>query len=94
MALKSVEFAVYGGVQGVGFRYFVKGIARAEGLVGWVKNDPAGHVVGIAQGDDTALEKLKKELSVGPRHAKVTNVEFKSETAIDRVQFPSFDIVH
>lgn len=42
MALKSVNFVVSGTVQGVGFRYFVKGVAKAEGLVGWVKNETVG----------------------------------------------------
>jgi acylphosphatase len=40
MALKSLEFVVKGTVHGVGFRQFVRDIARADGLVGWVKNDP------------------------------------------------------
>ena len=40
MALKSFEFVVSGSVQGVGFRYFVRGAARADGIVGWVKNHP------------------------------------------------------
>lgn len=47
MTIVSVEFIVKGTVQGVGFRYFVKGVARAEGLVGWVKND----MVSSAYGD-------------------------------------------
>ncbi|EKM53629.1 uncharacterized protein PHACADRAFT_260087 [Phanerochaete carnosa HHB-10118-sp] len=94
MALKSIEFSVSGLVQGVGYRYFVKGVARAEGLVGWVKNDPAGHVIGMAQGDGTAVETLKRELSIGPQHAKVTKVEVKSETSIDRLQFSSFNITY
>ena len=40
MPFKHIEFIVKGTVHGVGFRYFVKEIARADGLVGWVKNDP------------------------------------------------------
>ncbi|GJE94672.1 acylphosphatase [Phanerochaete sordida] len=94
MALKSIEFSVHGVVQGVGFRYFVKGIARSEGLVGWVKNSPDGHVEGMAQGDAAAIEKMKKELALGPPHARVSKFKIKSETTVERAQFSSFDIVH
>lgn len=38
MALKTFEFVVHGRVQGVGFRHFVATTARADGIVGWVKN--------------------------------------------------------
>lgn len=94
MPLKSIHFSVHGVVQGVGFRYFVKGVARAEGLVGWVKNDPAGHVIGVAQGEEAAIEKLKKQLAAGPLHAIVTKVEITGEETIGRLQFSSFDIAH
>lgn len=74
MAFESFEFVVKGTVHGVGFRYYVRELARAEGIVGWVKNDPVcglfscasapphllqqGDVIGMAQGDDAALDKL------------------------------------
>lgn len=38
MALKTFDFVVHGRVQGVGFRHFVATTARADGIVGWVKN--------------------------------------------------------
>ena len=40
MTLYSLEYLVRGRVHGVGFRYFLRETARAEGIVGWVKNDP------------------------------------------------------
>ena len=39
MTLKTMQFTVSGTVQGVGFRQYVKGVARADGIVGWVKNE-------------------------------------------------------
>ena len=36
----------------------------------------------------------KKHLSIGPKYAKVTKVEIKSESTLDRLQFSTFDIVH
>jgi acylphosphatase len=34
-------------------------------------------VEGEAQGEDSALEKLKKDLNNGPKHAKVVKLETK-----------------
>ncbi|KIP03232.1 hypothetical protein PHLGIDRAFT_20289 [Phlebiopsis gigantea 11061_1 CR5-6] len=94
MPFNSIEFVVKGTVQGVGFRYFVRSMARSEGVVGWVKNDPEGDVVGMVQGEVGAVEKMKKHLAIGPLHADVTSMEVKSETSVDRLQFRSFDIAH
>jgi acylphosphatase len=40
-----------GEVQGVGYRYFVTGCARAAGVTGYVRNQPDGSVVMVAEGD-------------------------------------------
>jgi hypothetical protein len=58
MALKSLEFVVKGTVHGVGFRQFVRDIARADGLVGWVKNDPVCFVLLLSQ--DMTLSYIRR----------------------------------
>ncbi len=45
-----------GEVQGVGYRYFVTGCARAAGVAGYVKNLPDGSVLMIAEGERAALD--------------------------------------
>ena len=45
-----------GEVQGVGYRYFVTGCARAAGVIGFVKNLPDGSVQMVAEGERTALD--------------------------------------
>ena len=45
-----------GEVQGVGYRYFVTGCARAAGVRGYVKNQPDGSVLMIAEGERAALD--------------------------------------
>jgi acylphosphatase len=45
-----------GEVQGVGYRYFVTGCARATGMTGYVKNQPDGSVLVVAEGEQTALD--------------------------------------
>ena len=44
MTYISFEYLVRGRVHGVGFRYYMREVAKAEGIVGWVKNDPVRSV--------------------------------------------------
>ncbi|OBZ69573.1 Acylphosphatase [Grifola frondosa] len=60
MANQTFHFLVSGKVQGVGFRAFTRRIAREEGVVGWVRNDSRGNVVGVAQGSEHALSNLTR----------------------------------
>jgi acylphosphatase len=67
---------VYGRVQGVFFRYFVKNIAKSLGLTGYVRNLPSGDAVEVqAEGAKQQLEKLVEQLKIGPRGAWVKRVE-------------------
>ncbi len=66
---------VAGRVQGVGFRYFVLRRAQELGLTGWTRNLECGDVEVRAWGKTDALAKLGEFLAVGPRSARVTNVE-------------------
>ncbi len=70
-----VRAFVGGRVQGVAFRQSTRRRARALGLVGWVRNLPDGRVEVIAQGVDTAVDRLLDWLWIGPPHATVTEVE-------------------
>ena len=67
---------VYGRVQGVFFRYFVKNVAKNLGLKGYVRNLPRGDAVEVqAEGDKQQLEKLIEQLKIGPPGAWVNRVE-------------------
>jgi len=67
---------VYGRVQGVFFRYFVRDIAKNLGLKGYVRNLPSGDAVEVqAEGDKQQLEKLIEQLKIGPQGAWVKRVE-------------------
>ncbi|KAI0785819.1 acylphosphatase isozyme Ch1 [Abortiporus biennis] len=94
MAYRSFQYVVSGSVQGVGFRHFTKRMADREGIVGWVKNDSSGEVVGIAQGPEHALQRFKQEIENGPRHASVSGVRLTSEEPIDSLQYWTFEIRH
>lgn len=67
---------VYGRVQGVNFRYFVRNIARKLGLKGYVRNLSRGDAVEVqAEGDKKQLDELLERLKVGPPGAWVEKVQ-------------------
>ncbi len=67
---------VYGRVQGVFFRYFVRNEARGLGLKGYVRNLASGDVVEVqAEGEKPQLDRLLEQLKVGPPGAWVKRVE-------------------
>ena len=69
---------IYGRVQGVFFRYFVQNMANNWGLNGYVRNLPSGDAVEVeAEGDREKLDRLLKELKLGPPGARVKEVEIK-----------------
>ncbi|HKP29234.1 MAG TPA: acylphosphatase [Gemmatimonadales bacterium] len=69
------RFLVTGRVQGVGFRYFVLRRAQELELTGWTRNLENGDVEVRAWGEEPQLSRLAEKLAVGPRSARVTNVE-------------------
>jgi acylphosphatase len=67
---------VYGRVQGVYFRYFVRNVARTLRLKGYACNLSSGDVVEVhAEGDKQQLGKLVEQLKIGPPGARVKRVE-------------------
>jgi acylphosphatase len=67
---------VYGRVQGVYFRYFVRTVARNLGLKGYVCNLASGDAVEIkAEGQKPQLDSLLEQLKAGPPGARVKRVE-------------------
>jgi len=74
---ESVEtrlWRVYGRVQGVGFRAFVRRRALELGISGYARNMPDGSVEVLARGTASALAALYEDLERGPRYALVRNV--------------------
>ncbi len=67
---------VYGRVQGVTFRYYTQKKARSLGLNGWVRNEPDGSVLVVAEGPKEHLSSLIDFLYQGPDSARVEKVEF------------------
>ncbi len=67
---------VYGRVQGVYFRYFVRNVARNLGLKGYVHNLTSGDAVEVqAEGEKPQLNRLIEQLKLGPPGARVERVK-------------------
>jgi len=78
-----VRFIVNGRVQGVGYRLFVQRAARQHRVAGFVRNLPDGTVEVEAQATPERLRTFQLELSMGPPHAHVANVQRHSLSVID-----------
>jgi acylphosphatase len=72
--MRTVRIMVSGRVQGVGYRWWTVGQAKALGLRGWVRNRRDGSVEILASGDGEAVQRLAELCSDGPSAARVTNV--------------------
>ena len=72
---KRISAKISGRVQGVGFRYFTREIAREMGIVGYVRNTSDEGVEVVAEGEEGLLSRFIGLLRQGPPRAEVTDVE-------------------
>lgn len=73
--MKVLHAIVFGYVQGVGYRKFVKQQATKLGLVGWVRNLPKGTVEFEVYGSEERVEDLVSACKRGPFLAQVKTIE-------------------
>lgn len=73
--MHSVRGYVSGRVQGVGFRWFARRQADAEGVRGYARNLADGRVEFLLQGEPAAVARVIEALRSGPSHARVSGVE-------------------
>ena len=66
---------VSGLVQGVGFRYFAYHWGSKLGLKGFVRNRYSGEVELDVEGDRSLIEEFIKQLKVGPRASRVSDLK-------------------
>jgi acylphosphatase len=70
---------VHGYVQGVFFRDTVRRRAEAANVAGWVRNNPAGTVEAVFEGDPDEVERLVAFCRRGPRGAQVERIDVVDE---------------
>ncbi|XP_025322840.1 acylphosphatase-2 isoform X1 [Canis lupus dingo] len=78
--LKSVDYEVFGRVQGVCFRMYTEDEAKKIGVVGWVKNTSKGTVTGQVQGPEDKVNSmvlLSKVMADTMTVAKVTQKKYR-----------------
>ncbi|CAH2240086.1 acylphosphatase-2-like [Pararge aegeria] len=93
MALKSVDFEVFGRVQGVFFRKYTKGQADKLSLKGWCRNTSRGTVEGQMEGPPDKVESMMHWLkTTGSPSSQIDKAEFKNNKDITEYTFQSFDI--
>ncbi|XP_065655690.1 acylphosphatase-1 isoform X1 [Hydra vulgaris] len=86
----TVFFEVFGKVQNVFFRKYTQKNARILGLTGWVMNTKENTVVGVIQGNDENVNKMKQWLTnEGSPKSKIEKCVFREEIASS---FNTFEI--
>ncbi|XP_051831232.1 acylphosphatase-2 [Antechinus flavipes] len=91
--LKSVDYEVFGRVQGVCFRMYTEGEAKKVGVVGWVKNTSQGTVKGQVQGPEDKVNSMKTWLSkVGSPSSRIDRADFSNEKTISELDYTNFSI--
>jgi acylphosphatase len=69
---------IFGRVQGVFFRNWAVGEARALGLTGWIRNRTDGSVEALAFGEAAAVEAFIAKCREGPPAAIVERIDMEA----------------
>ncbi|XP_035738793.1 acylphosphatase-1-like [Vespa mandarinia] len=89
----SLDFEVFGTVQGVFFRKYTQKKSQELGLKGWCMNTDRGTVVGQLEGEQSKVEEMKRWLQcTGSPQSAIEKAIFKNEKEIMQSSFTSFDI--
>jgi acylphosphatase len=73
--MRRVHVIVRGDVQGVGYRYTMRMIARAAGVSGWVRNRRDGSVEAEVEGTESAVDEVLAWMAEGPPGSRVDHAE-------------------
>ncbi|XP_034624396.1 acylphosphatase-1 isoform X1 [Trachemys scripta elegans] len=93
-SLISVDYEVFGKVQGVFFRKYTQAEGKKLGLVGWVQNTEDGTVQGQIQGPSVKVRELQEWLrKTGSPKSHINRAEFRNEKKIVALEYRNFSIV-
>ena len=81
---------VYGKVQGVWFRKYIKQIALEYNLVGMVKNLEDGTVLIYVSGESKNIRRFNNKIYIGSPGSKVDKIHFSKEILPSK--YSSFEI--
>ena len=86
------QYLFAGRVQGVGFRYSTKNLAKGFDVLGWVKNLPDGRVELQIMGDEEELNDVIEELHDSPLGHHIQEQEERTVPLLENIQ--GFSIEH
>ncbi|CAM5151767.1 unnamed protein product [Natator depressus] len=93
-SLISVDYEVFGKVQGVFFRKHTQAEGKKLGVVGWVQNTEDGTVQGQIQGPSVKVRQLQEWLrKTGSPKSHIDQAEFRNEKKIVALEYRNFSIV-
>lgn len=69
--MRRVHVVVHGNVQGVGYRYTMRMVARDAGATGWVRNRRDGTVEAEVEGTDAQIDEVLAWMAEGPPGSQV-----------------------
>ncbi|XP_075386831.1 acylphosphatase-1 [Tenrec ecaudatus] len=93
--LISVDYEIFGKVQGVFFRKYTQAEGRKLGLVGWVQNTDRGTVQGQMQGPTSKVRPMQEWLKTrGSPKSHIDRANFKNEKVIPKLDYSDFQIVN
>ncbi|MCW3493663.1 acylphosphatase [Microbacterium sp. SSM24] len=70
--MRRVHVLVSGEVQGVGYRYTLRMVAREAGAAGWVRNRRDGTVEAEVEGTEAQVDEVLAWMAGGPPGSRVT----------------------
>jgi acylphosphatase len=88
--MKRVHVLVHGMVQGVGYRYTMRMVARETGVTGWVRNLPDGSVEAEVEGSQEQIDEVLAWMTQGPPGAQVDTAMV---TDADPTGSEGFDVI-
>ncbi|KAK1339370.1 hypothetical protein QTO34_020053 [Cnephaeus nilssonii] len=92
--LISVDYEVFGKVQGVFFRKYTQAESKKLGLVGWVQNTDQGTVQGQLQGPISKVRHMQEWLETkGSPKSHIDRANFNNEKVIVKLDYSDFQIV-
>lgn len=71
--MRRVHVTVRGEVQGVGYRYTMRMVARDAGVAGWVRNRADGSVEAELEGTPEQIDEVLAWMAEGPPGSAVEN---------------------
>lgn len=79
-----------GHVQGVGFRFTASSLAVQHAITGWIKNEPTGNVLLVAEGTHQQLMCFLEDLRTSPIGHTISTEQMTPSFATD--EFNGFEI--